>query len=130
MTRRDILKYIAELKRQGCEPRTVANQISFLKAFFNRWKIAWPMEKTDKVRYTEKKVTIYSARELSALMVVANLEEKDLISFFLYTGGREQEVQFATWADVDFDLKTFNIQEKLDLGYMPKDLEEGADSPP
>jgi integrase len=49
-----------------------------------------------------------------------------LLQFFLFTGAREQEVQYATWRDVDLDAKTFAVREKLDFGFTRKDKEEGA----
>jgi integrase/recombinase XerD len=33
---------------------------------------------------------------------------------------------YATWRDVDFAGKTFTVREKLDLGFTPKDKEEGS----
>jgi integrase len=42
------------------------------------------------------------------------------------TGGREQEVSTATWADIDFDCHEFLIQDKRDLDWTSKDREEGG----
>jgi len=39
---------------------------------------------------------------------------------------REQECEYACWPDVDFEGKTYSIQEHLDLGFVPKDSEEGT----
>jgi integrase/recombinase XerD len=74
----------------------------------------------------ELMVSAYSAAEIRSLHAGADREESEMLQFFLFTGAREQEVQYATWRDVDFDAKTFTVSEKLDLGYMPKDKEEGA----
>lgn len=59
-------------------------------------------------------------------MGAAHQEEADLLQFLLCTGVREQEAMYATWRDVDFTGKTFTVREKLDLGFTPKDREEGA----
>src|ERR1700749_2711824 len=56
----------------------------------------------------------------------ATQDESDLLHFFLCTGAREQEVQFVCWADVDLERRTYTITEHLDLGYRPKDKEEGT----
>jgi integrase len=122
INRRDILNYLDHLKTSGNVPRTVANYANFLKIFFNHNKIAWPLEKTDRVKYTEKTV---SPHEINALLAAAEREESEFIQFFLFTGARDQEVQFATWRDVNFVAKTFSITEKLDLAFTPKDKEEG-----
>jgi Phage integrase, N-terminal SAM-like domain len=57
INRRDVLNYLDHLETSGNVPRTVANYANFLKIFFNHNKIAWPLEKTDRVKYTEKTVS-------------------------------------------------------------------------
>lgn len=126
ITRRDILNYHDHLRATGNAPRTVANRSNFLKIFFLHEKIAWPLAKTDRVTYTEKAVSAYQQEDITKLLEFATQEESELIQFFLFTGGRDQEVQFATWRDVNFSSKTFSVTEKLDLGFKPKDKEEGA----
>ena len=125
VTRRDILNYHEHLRASGNAPRTIANRSNFLKIFFLHEKIAWPLAKTDRVSYTEKTVSAYQPDEINKLLEFATEEESALIQFFLFTGARDQEVQFATWRDVNFSAKTFSVTEKLDLGFKPKDKEEG-----
>jgi integrase/recombinase XerD len=124
--RRDILNYIAHLRRCGNVPRTVANRVDFLHIFFNHKKISWPLEKTDRIKYTEKIVSSYQPEEITKLLAAADQEESEIFQFFLFTGSRDQEVQYATWRDVDFSAKTFTVSEKLDLQWSPKDSEEGS----
>ena len=126
IVRKDILGFMAFLKEKGNGPRTVANRVGYLKRFTSSHGVEWPMGVADKPKYTEKLVSSYSAAEISALLRVADREESELLQFFLFTGAREQEVQYATWRDVDLDAKTFTVREKLDLGFTPKDKEEGA----
>lgn len=71
-------------------------------------------------------MSAYSRTEIASLLRVADRDEADLVHFLLGTGAREQEVQYATWADVDLDGGTFAIHEKNDtLKFRPKDREEG-----
>jgi len=56
----------------------------------------------------------------------ATQDESDLLHFLLCTGAREQEAQYACWSDVDLERKTYTVTEHLDLGYRPKDKEEGT----
>jgi integrase len=67
------------------------------------------MLKTDRIKYTEKKVEAYSTEDLNALFAAANREENDLFQFLLCTGVREQEAVHAKWADVDFHRKKFHV---------------------
>jgi integrase len=48
------------------------------------------------------------------------------LHFLLCTGGRRREAQFACWTDVDFERKTYTVTEHADLGFTPKDKEEGT----
>jgi site-specific recombinase XerD len=68
INRRDVLNYLDHLKTSGNVPRTVANNSNFLKIFFNHNRIGWPLEKTDRVKYTEKAVTAYEPHEINALL--------------------------------------------------------------
>lgn len=126
MTREHVLDFTLAMREDGLTPRTIANRLSFLRTFFLHFELAWPMKKTDRVKFTEKVVEAYSAEQLQQLFAVADQEETDLFQFFLCTGVREQEAMFATWLDVDFHGKTFKVSEKLDLGFTPKDKEEAS----
>ena len=126
MTREDVLKYTDMLRDSGLTPRTIANRLAFLKTFFKHFNLAWPMLKTDRVKFTEKTVEAYSLEDLQSLFAAENLEEFELFQFLLGTGVREQEAMFAVWKDVDFNGKSFKVSEKLDLGFTPKDKEEGS----
>jgi integrase len=53
-----------------------------------------------------------------------NDEEKFRYGFFLDTGCREQEVMYATWADIDWDAKEFIVTAKPEVGFEPKSHEE------
>jgi integrase len=125
--RDDLLAFIIELRAKGLAPRTVANRIRDLKIFFANpsVQVPWPLAKKDKPRFTEKLVAAYSKEDLMRLFAAADREEYELFQFFLCTGGREQEVEFATWRDVNLTEGTFHVCEKLDLKYTPKDKEEG-----
>jgi integrase len=126
ITRKDVLGFMTFLKAKRNAPRTIANRVANLKRFTGSLGFEWPLSRADKPRYTDKIVSAYSAEEIRSMLRVATGEESVLIQFFLYTGAREQEVQYATWRDVDFVAKTFTVSEKLDMGFTPKDKEEGA----
>jgi integrase/recombinase XerD len=125
VVRRDVLDFIARLRANGNAPRTVSNYVNFLLTFFKRHGVAWPLLQTDRVRYTEKAVLAYNSDEVSQLLAAADQDECDLLQFFLCTGARDREVQFASWADTDYTSKIFSVTEKLDIGFTPKDSEEG-----
>ncbi len=71
-----------------------------------------------------KIVTMYSEKNLTDVMEASSLEEYERHQFFLCTGARDEEVQFAFWNDVDFDARKFNVKAKPDLGFYTKGREE------
>ena len=123
--RKDVLGFMAFLKEKGNAPRTVSNRIDYLKIFLNHFGVSPQLQKSDRPRYTEKAVSAYTKDEICRLLSAADLEESETIQFFLFTGTREQETEFGSWPDLDFTNKTFSVVEKLDLGFTPKDKEEG-----
>lgn len=125
LSRSDVLAFTGALRERGMSPCTIATRISYIKTLFLHFGLAWPMLKTDKVKYTEKSPEAYNAEELQRLFAVADQEETDLFQFLLCTGVRDQEAMYATWRDVDFTRRTFKVTEKLHRGFTPKDKEEG-----
>jgi integrase/recombinase XerD len=126
LDRKDVLAFISALRQRGMSERTIAHRLQLLKTFFLHYKVMWPLLKIDRIRYTEKTVEAYNSEELQRLFAAANQNEIDLFQFLLCTGVREQEAMYATWRDVDFFRKTFKVTEKRDLGFTPKDKEEGV----
>ena len=120
----DIDIYAAEVRKSGNGARTAANRIGALRSFF-RWA-----GKPDVVlkasipRFTDKIVAAYSPSQVQQLMSAASKADRLLWTFFLGSGCREQEVQFATWPDMDFEAGLFRVREKPDLGFSIKDGEE------
>lgn len=91
-----------------------------------KWaKVKFPLAKNDMPKFTQKKVRAYNEQEISKLFAEATRDEADLLSFLLCTGARDKEAQFACWSDIDFTCKVYTVTEHLDLGYKPKDREEG-----
>ena len=125
LSRPDVLAYTGALRDRGMSPRTIATRISYIKTLFLHYGLPWPMLKTDRIKYTEKDAEAYSTEQLQSLFAAADQDETDLFQFMLCTGVREQEAMYATWRDLDFARKTFKVTEKLDLGFIPKDREEG-----
>jgi integrase len=58
------------------------------------------------------------------MLKVANEDEKDLISFFLYTGFRDEEAAHAKYSDIDFRKGTINVHDKPEFGWTVKDHEQ------
>jgi len=126
LMRTDVLDFIAFLKTRGNAPRTIRNRVDYLQIFFHHFGLKSLLKGKDLPTYTEKKARAYNAGQLSKLFAHSTQDDADLLHFFLCTGAREQEVEYVCWPDVDLDLKTYTVTEHLDLGYTPKDKEEGG----
>lgn len=126
ITREDVLNYASGLKKAGCSPRTVRNRVDHLQIFLHHFGLPSLLTGNDLPKYTEKKVRAYNPLELGKMFSHATQDESDLLHFLLCTGAREQEAQHVCWSDVDLEQKTYTVTEHLDLGYRPKDKEEGT----
>ena len=123
--RADLVAYIVYLEHKGNSPRTIFNRLVNVQTFFNRQQILMPMRRNEFPRYTERVASCYAANEIQALLSVADMDECDILHFFLCTGARSEEVRYATWADIDWDSRVFTVQEKDQCEFRPKDREEG-----
>lgn len=123
LDRKDLLDYIADLKRKGNSPRTIRNRVDFFQIFLHHFGLPSLLKGKDLLKFTEKQVRAYSAFDLERMFGRADQEESDLLHFMLCTGLREQEIQYASWSDLDLAGKTVTVTEKLDLSFRPKDCE-------
>jgi integrase/recombinase XerD len=126
VTREDILEFATYLRQRGSAPRTVRNRIDFFQIFLHHFKLPSLLMGKDLPKYTSKQVRAYNSDELGKLFGHADQDESDLLHFLLCTGVREQEVQYACWSDVNLTGKAYKVTEHLDLGFRPKDKEEGT----
>lgn len=127
LDRNDVMHFIATLRGNGQHgKRTVRNIINNLKTFFLHFNLTWPLKPKDMPKYTKKQVQAYDGEDILELLRSATVDEMDLICFFLWTGGREQDVQYARWTSINFHRNTFWIKEDEELGFVPKDGEEAG----
>ena len=126
LTRADILAYIGSLRKKGNQPRTIRNRVDHLQIFLHHFGLPSLLKGNDLPKYTDKKVRAYNPSDLGKMFRHATQDESDLLHFLLCTGAREQEAQYACWSDVDLERQTYTVTEHLDLGYRPKDKEEGT----
>jgi len=124
--RKDMLSFVQALRDAGNAPRTIRNRVDFFQIFLHHYGLPSLLKGKDLPTYTEKKARAYSPIDLGKLFSVADLEESDRLYFILCTGTRDQEAQYACWSDINLDAKTYTITEHLDLGFKPKDAEEGT----
>jgi integrase len=122
--RRDLLEFRRFLYSRGLADRTVFNVFQAILTVFRALGRTGLVLKSDWPSYTERAVRAYSEQELAKLFAACDDEERLLFQTFLFSGCREQEVQFLTYPDVDSRNRTIAVRAKEDLGFRVKDREE------
>jgi hypothetical protein len=106
--RRDLIDFVAFLKAQkrGSESRdlsdrTIYNKFAMLISFLKAKGIRGLAAKRDWPRFTEQDVEVYERHELTALFAHCEDRERILFKFFLSSAGRDQEIVFTAWPNLD-----------------------------
>ncbi len=137
-------KHLATQKTEGTRPEnTYHKRMSVLGAFLKQQGIqikkavnAGPadtglLDHSEFPKYKGRKATKYSKTTIQGLLAAANVDESDLIQFFLFTGFRDEEVAYAEWSDVNFSDRSINVHAKPQTAtrpwtWKPKDDESRA----
>ena len=119
-------EYVEFLRSLGYANKTVSVHMGFVFSLLkaNGVEKSSKLIKLPKVQRTRTKA--YNPSELSALFAAMTPEEYLRYLFFVRTGCREQEVQYATWKDLDLKGLRFTVSGdgKSDVAFLPKNHEE------
>ncbi len=124
LERKNLMNFTADLKSAGLSDRTVYNKFELLMTFLKANKIPRLVTAKDWPKYTEQEVDVYEAEELTKLFKHCKVAERTLFRFFLGSAGREQEVAFTAWTNLDLKNGLWHVRAKPELGFRPKDYEE------
>jgi integrase/recombinase XerD len=119
ISKQQLYDFLAGMKKEGLGDRTCHNRCAEVSTMLRFHGINVSI----RVKYTEKIVRAYRDDELLKLFTAADPEEHLLFSFFLATGAREQEIQYATWSDIDLEDAIFTVRDHPEFGFVPKDRE-------
>jgi integrase len=75
-------------------------------------------------KVVKKKPKKYDQPTIDTLLDKADAEEKDYLEFLLWSGFRDEEVQYLQFSDLNFRNSTVMVQAKPQFGWKPKDYEE------
>ena len=125
-TSRALNTYVEYLREQDYSNKTITNRMGFVFSLLKANGIETPSKliKLPKVQRTRTKA--YNPEEISKLFAAMTPEEYVRYLFFLRTGCREQEVQYATWRDIDLKNLRYSVtgEGKSDVGFVLKNHEE------
>jgi integrase len=125
-TPRALNSYADFLRGQSYSNKTITSRMGFVFSLLktNGIEKSSKLIKLPKVQHIRTKA--YNRDELSKLFAAMTPQEYLRYLFFLRTGCREQEVQFATWRDIDLKNLRYTItgEGKSDVAFVPKNHEE------
>jgi integrase/recombinase XerD len=125
-TSRALNSYVEFLREQDHSNKTISIRMGFVFSLPKANGVETPSKliKLPKVQRTRTKA--YNPDELSKLFAAMTPEEYLRYLFFVRTGCREQEVQYATWKDLDLKGLRFMVsgEGKSDVALVPKNHEE------
>ena len=123
VTRNDVLRFHAALRRRGCSDRTVSNKHARLKS----WFLFAGLDRAilpPSPRYEEKLPTVYTPDQISSILGAADPYMRIVILLALKCGLRDQEIMHLEWSSVDLDRKVLRVRENPKWGFKVKDSEQ------
>ena len=94
------------------DPRTVFNHFNNVVSFLNSHLRRELIHRSDWPTYEEKAVVHYEPEAMARLLKFADLEETDVLEFFLGVGFRNGEGTHIEWHDLDLENKEVHIYSK------------------
>jgi site-specific recombinase XerD len=116
----DVAVFVNQMRTQGYAPGTCNRALVLLRYGFTlalRWKVAGidsnPVTEIKNLRDDNKLERFLTNEQMSSLMAAVRESDSGMLQhivlFLLYTGARKREVLDATWADVDWQRKSWRI---------------------
>jgi integrase len=126
--RRALNAYVEFLRAQGYSNKTIATRMGFIFSLLKANGVARSSRliKLPKVQRTRTKA--YNSDALTKLFAAMTPEEHLRYLFFVRTGCREQEVQYAAWREIDLKNLRYTVtgEGKSHVAFVPKNHEERA----
>jgi integrase len=143
INRKDILAYINWMRENvpvrvpGSENRTLRNRLNYLGTFLGKYGVQLKKSsqrqaasdpgllfRTDIPKNMKKKPKKFDQTTINTLLENANEDQRDYLELLLWSGFRDEEVQYLLFSDFNFRNSTAMVQAKPQFGWKPKDWEE------
>ncbi len=141
--RKDILAYVQWMRDnlqervKGGQNQTLRNRLTYLGVFLGKQGVKLAKERNkngvsdpgllfydDRPKVIKKKPKKYDQTTIDQLIKVADADQKDYLMFLLWSGFRDEEVQFLQYSDFNWKNNTVTVHTKPLFGWRPKDAEE------
>jgi integrase len=123
ITRQDVLRYHAALRKKGNGDRTVANKHNRLLSFL-RFAKADLTVMPPKPTYQKTLPDFYTSQDTTAILQAADPYMTLVILLGMKLGLRELEIAHAEWGDVSFTDSVFRVRSKPHWDWKIKDCEQ------
>lgn len=120
LTPPDVAIFVEQMRSEGYAPGTCNRALVLLRYGFTlalRWKVSGvisnPVKEVKNLRDDNKIERFLTNDQMTRLLTEVRTSEsgmlQHIVMFLLYTGARKREVLDATWADVDWEHKSWRI---------------------
>lgn len=117
----DVLrKYLRALEAKGYSGKTIDTRVGYACQLLKKFDIKSRIPSDELPDVEVEEAVALSDETIKALQAEMTDEERITFRFFLGSGCREQEVQFAAWSDLDLNKGTYTVRRKPDVGFNPK----------
>jgi integrase/recombinase XerD len=107
------------------DPRTVYNHFLNTVSFLNTYKLRNLIPQNEWPTYEEKKVVAYDPEVLAHLLQFSDVDETDVLEFFLGVNFRNGEGAHVEWPDINLRTKEVKVYSKRErYGWQVKDSEQ------
>lgn len=120
----DVLRnYMNYLTSKGYAGSTIDNRLNVLYFMLKKNGVTARIPRDEMPTVETEAAVPYSDSELKAMFKIMTPEDNIVYSFFLGTAARQQETEFAAWADINFERGIFTVRSKPDVGFVVKNHE-------
>jgi integrase len=117
----DVLRqYKTDLEAKGYSAKTIDTRVNYACQLMKKFGIKTRIPSDEMPDVEVEAAVEFSDETIKALQAAMSDEERITFRFFLGSGCREQEVQFAAWSDLDLHKGTYTVRRKPDVGFNPK----------
>jgi integrase len=116
-------QYKKFMEAEGYAGKTIDTRLNIIAFLLKKNGVTARLPRDEMPVVQTDEATPYSEGDLKKLFAPMDEQETLLFKFFLHTGARDREVTFASWADINFEKKTYTIRGKTDVGFEVKNHE-------
>ncbi|HEY3704423.1 MAG TPA: site-specific integrase [Terracidiphilus sp.] len=124
VTRQDVLRFHAALRKRGLSDRTVANKHARLRAIMRFAGVDVKSVFPPEPGYDERLPTVYSPDQIKGILVAAEGRMRIVIGMAMKLGLREGELACSEYTDIYWSESVFRVRSKPQFNHRIKDSEE------